>query len=538
MAGWNFADLWDAVAAERRDAEAVVCGERRYRWSELERRAAGVAATLLGAGLAHQAKVAQYLFNGPEYLESVYAAFKAGMVPVNTNYRYTDDELAHLWDNADAEAVVVDAAFLERAAAVRPRVPRVRCWLVVGDSSAVPAWAVPYEEAVAQDPAAAARSGDDLLMVYTGGTTGLPKGVMWRQDDLFCILNRTAAVRYDEAAGVEGARLRLRAGDRHPPPRQIPGPPLMHGTGLLTAFAALDSAGCIVLPASRRFHPEELLDAVEAERVTEVAIVGDAFARPLLAALDAHPGRWDLSSLWLVVSSGVMWSAEVKAGLLRHLPGLTMVDTLSSSEAVGLASSRSDRRSGPAGTAGFRLGPDARVIDEEGRDVPAGSGRPGLLALRGRGPLGYYKDPERTAATWRVVDGERWSVPGDLAEVAADGTVRLLGRGSAVVNTGGEKVFPEEVEEALKQHPSVHDAIVVGVADDRWGEQVVAVVEPRGDAGRPDEADLIAWVKGRLAGYKAPRRVLVAPSLGRGPNGKADYRRWRQEAAEAVRARP
>ncbi|HET9071582.1 MAG TPA: AMP-binding protein, partial [Acidimicrobiales bacterium] len=332
---------------------------------------------------------------------------------------------------------------------------------------------------------------------------------------------------------LDGVRERLRRPDRHPSPRQVPGPPLMHGTGLFTAIAALDSAGCVVLPPSRRFHPEELLDLVEAERVTEVSIVGDAFARPLLAALDAHPGRWDLSSLWLMVSSGVMWSAEVKAGLLRHVPRLTMVDTLGSSEAVGIASSRSDGERGTVATAGFQLGPHTRVVDDDGRDVAPGSGRPGLLALRGRGPVGYYKDPEKTARTWRVLDGERWTVPGDVAEVASDGTVRLLGRGSAVINTGGEKVFPEEVEEVLKRHPAVGDAVVVGVPDARFGESVVAVVE----AGRdpvPDEAVLVGWVKAHLAGYKAPRRVLVVESVGRAPNGKVDHPRWRREASSRL----
>ncbi len=537
MSDWNLAEVWETVAEERPAAEALVWGPRRWTWAELDRRADGVAGALLAAGLGRQAKVAQYLLNGPEYLESLFGAAKAGMVPVNTNYRYAEDELAYLWDNADVEAVVFDVGFAERAAAVRPRVPGVRLWLAVG-AGPVPPWAVAYEDAVAAAPPGRARgpwgrSGDDLLLIYTGGTTGLPKGVMWRQDDLFGVLNRSAAVRYPDDGGLDGVRERLRRPDRHPSPRQVPGPPLMHGTGLFTAIAALDSAGCVVLPPSRRFHPEELLDLVEAERVTEVSIVGDAFARPLLAALDAHPGRWDLSSLWLMVSSGVMWSAEVKAGLLRHAPRLTMVDTLGSSEAVGIASSRSDGERGTVATAGFQLGPHTRVVDDDGRDVAPGSGRPGLLALRGRGPVGYYKDPEKTARTWRVLDGERWTVPGDVAEVAADGTVRLLGRGSAVINTGGEKVFPEEVEEVLKRHPAVGDAVVVGVPDARFGESVVAVVE----AGRdpvPDEAVLVGWVKAHLAGYKAPRRVLVVESVGRAPNGKVDHPRWRREASSRL----
>jgi acyl-CoA synthetase (AMP-forming)/AMP-acid ligase II len=537
VSDWNFADLWELVAEERPGAEALVCGPRRVTWSAFSARADGVATALLRAGLGRQAKVAQYLYNGPEYLESVFAAFKAGLVPLNTNYRYTEDELVYLWTNADTEAVVFDVGFRDRVEAIRDRVPGVRCWLMAGDAAATPWWAEPYE-AAATGPAEAAaqapwgRSGDDLLMVYTGGTTGMPKGVMWRQDDLLAILNRTASLRYPEAEGPAGARATLRRPDRYPQPRQIPGPPLMHGTGLFTAMAALDSAGCIVMPESRRFDPTELLDTVERERVTEVSIVGDAFARPLLAALDAEPGRWDLSSLWLMVSSGVMWSAEVKQGLLRHVPGLLMVDTLGSSEAIGIASSRSSK-AGTTGTGGFRLGPDTRVLADDGTDVVPGSGARGVLALRGRGPSGYYKDPEKSAATFRMIDGERWTVPGDFAEVATDGSVKLLGRGSVVINTGGEKVFPEEVEEAIKQYPGVDDAVVVGIPDERFGEIVVAVVAA-GPGQPPEEAGVIEWVKARLAGYKAPKRVLVVASVGRAPNGKADYRGLRRRAIEAL----
>ncbi len=359
--------------------------------------------------------MAQYLLNGPEHLESLYGVLAAGMVPVNTNYRYAGDEVVSLWHDADVEAVVFDVSFAAQAQAVRPRVPAVRLWLAAG-SGEVPDWAVPYEGAACGSRREAGpwgRSGEDLLLVYTGGTTGRPKGVMWRQDDLFRVLSRTA-FGYPEEEGIAGLRACLQAEDRLPPPRQLPGPPLMHGTGLFTA-------------------------------------------------LDAHPARWDLSSLWLIVSSGAMWSAEVKAGLQRHLPRLTMVDTVGSSEAVGIASSRSDRERGAVGWSGFLLGPDTKVIDDEGRSVAPGSGQRGWLAFGGRGPIGYYKDPEKTAGTWRVIDGRRWIVPGDVAEVGSDGAIHLLGRGSAVISTGGEKVFAEEVEEAVKLHPAVSDAVVVGV---------------------------------------------------------------------------
>jgi fatty-acyl-CoA synthase len=543
MSTWNFASVWEVVAEVHPDAPALSQGDRRFTWAEFDRRADALATVLLGAGLGHQAKVAQYLYSAPEYLDSVYACFKAGLVPINTNYRYTEDELVYLWDNADVEAVIFHGSLGDRVASVRDQLPGVRAWLHVDDGSpAAPAWAMSYEQAAAGPVEARGvrgswgRSGDDLLLVYTGGTTGAPKGVMWRQDDLFGGLNRTGELRYPEDATLEQVRATLLTPPRHPAPRLVPGPPLMHGTGLFTALSVLNSAGSVVMLESRRLDVEQLLDTIESERATELSIVGDAFAKPLLAALDAQPGRWDLSSLWLVVSSGVMWSAEVKAGLLRHNPRLLLVDTLGSSEALGLAQSRSGR-GGTARTAGFKIGPETRVIDDEGRDVLPGSGQSGVVARRGRGPIGYYKDPEKTAATFRLIDGERWAIPGDFATVGADGSLRLLGRGSGCINTGGEKVFPEEVEEVLKLHPAVGDAVVVGVPDERFGEIVVAIVEPEGSGGEPGalpEQDLIDWVKTKLASYKAPKWLLPVETIGRASNGKADYRRLRTYAIEAA----
>jgi fatty-acyl-CoA synthase len=361
----------------------------------------------------------------------------------------------------------------------------------------------------------------------------MPKGVMWRQDDLFAVLNRTGELRYHGDGDPAQVRAVLSAPHKHPPARLVPGPPLMHGTGLFTAMSVLSSAGSVVMLESRHLDVEVLLETIEAERVTELSIVGDAFAKPILAALDANPGRWDISSLWLIISSGVMWSEEVKAGLLRHHPRLLMVDNLGSSEAVGMARSRS-KLGDTASTAGFRLGADTKVLAEDGTEIIPGSGRQGLIALRGRGPIGYYKDPDKSASTFQIIDGERWTVPGDFATVGADGAVRLLGRGSGCINTGGEKVFPEEVEEALKLHPGVLDAVVVGIPDDRFGETVTAVVEHRPDADRPGEVELIAWVRERLAAYKAPRRILPVATIGRAPNGKVDYRRLRQYAISTV----
>jgi fatty-acyl-CoA synthase len=535
MSDWNFADVWDAVAVTVPDRPSLEQGGIRLDWRRFERRAASIATALGAAGLGHQAKVAEYMYNCPAYLETVYACFKAGLVPVNTNYRYTDDELVYLWDNSDSEVVVFHGTFTERVERIRSRLPRVRLWLHVDDGHGPTAeWAVPYEEAAAQPPLdpGTGRSGDDLLFIYTGGTTGMPKGVMWRQDDLFAVLNRTGEVRYPEAGGVEDVHATLSRPSKYSPPRLVPGPPLMHGTGLFTAMSVLSSGGSVVMPETRHLDPEALLDLIEAERVTEMSIVGDAFAKPILAALDTYPGRWDISSLWLVISSGVMWSVEVKDGLLKHNPRLTLVDSLGSSEALGMASSTS-RAGQTSGTGGFTLGPDTKVLAEDGGEVQPGSGEQGRVALRGRGPMGYYKDPEKTAATFTMIDGERWTIPGDFAAVRADGSVQLLGRGSGCINTGGEKVFPEEVEEVLKLHPAVADAVVVGVPDDRFGEIVTAVVETR--PGTPAPADeLIEWVKGRLAAYKAPRRVVVIDSIGRSPAGKVDLRRLREHAITAL----
>jgi fatty-acyl-CoA synthase len=289
----------------------------------------------------------------------------------------------------------------------------------------------------------------------------------------------------------------------------------------------------VTLP-SRVFDAESVVATIEREGVSIVAIVGDAFAKPILRVLDEHPGRWDVSSLFAIVSSGVMWSEDTKQGLLRHHPRMLLVDAFSSSEALGMGNSVSTA-DGAAPTAKFTVGDNARVITEDGRDVVPGSGEAGLMAVRGRNPVGYYKDPEKTARTFRVIDGERYSVPGDYATVEADGSLRILGRGSVCINTGGEKVFPEEVEEVLKTHPALRDAVVVGVPDEKWGEAITAVVEAHPGTG-VDEAGVIAHVKSRLAAYKAPKRVFEVSTIGRAPNGKVDYKRLRDEAIERAAA--
>jgi fatty-acyl-CoA synthase len=399
---------------------------------------------------------------------------------------------------------------------------------------------VPYEQVAAASGSRTyapwGRSGDDLVFLYTGGTTGMPKGVMWRQADLYAHANAGTPIDPD-AVDLDHVRKRAARGGV----ALMPASPLMHGTGMMMGVAGLRVAGTVVLLEGTSFDARECLDVIARERVYGVAIVGDAFARPMLDALRADPDHWDLSCVHLVTSAGVMWSEPVKEGLLEYLPRAQLSDGFASSEAFGMGGSVSSRKDGVRSTGRFTLGDDARVVDEHGRDVVPGSGEAGLVAVGGPQPLGYYKDPGKSAKTFRVIDGKRYSIPGDWATVDADGTLCLLGRGSVCINTGGEKVFPEEVEEAIKTHPAVRDVIVVGVPDDRFVEAICAVVElaePNGAAPTPTPtpAELIAHVKGRLASFKAPRHVLIVASLGRAPNGKADYPRVRREAAAAVSA--
>ena len=536
MPGWNFADVWEVIAEELPSATALVHGDQRRTWEEVDRRADGVARALLDVGAGEQDKVAHYLYNCPEYMESMFAMYKAGLVPVNTNYRYADDELLYLWDNADAVAVVFHGVFTERVEALRPRLPKVKGWLWVDDGSGpCPEWATPYEDAAkvstARVVAPWGRDGDNLYILYTGGTTGMPKGVMWRQDDVFALMNAGNGSPYPDQPDM--AAVRTTIAERGPGFVNLPACPLMHGTGAFVAHGIFMTAGSIVTLTERHLDVEELLDTIERERVNSLVIVGDAFAKPVLRALDANPGRWDLSSIKMIVSSGVMWSEESKQGLLRHHAGMLLVDSLGSSEAIGMGLSVSSA-AGAEKTAKFMPGENTKVITDDGRLVEPGSGDIGMVGIRGRTPIGYYKDPEKSAKTFRVVDGVRYSIPGDYATVEADGSLTLLGRGSVCINTGGEKVFPEEVEEILKLHRSVRDAVVVGLPDDRFGETVCAVVEPE-DGADVEEDEIIAHVKARLAAFKAPRRVVTVPTIGRAPNGKVDYKRLRQEAVERSR---
>ncbi len=539
----NLATVWETVAATVPDAPATIHRDEVHSWRTFEDRAARLAACFDEVGVGHDSKVALYLPNRPEYLEATFAAFKVRAATVNVNYRYLESELEYLFDNSDAEVVVVSADLISRLEHLRHRLPGVRRYVCVGadGSHACPEWALDYEQAVATHSPLPPidRSGDDLWLLYTGGTTGMPKGVMWPHRSLLGTAAATfAIVKEPVPADVEGvARVAATFAERGKAVRLLPAAPLMHGTSAITSLAVLSTGGCVVTLASRSFDAHELCRAVQDHRVTQLTIVGDAFAKPILAALEdaAAVGEpYDLSSLKVIVSSGVMWSQQTKDALLEWT-GATLADTLGSSEGVGFASSVA-RRGQAAPTARFSLGEHARVFTEDGVEVVPGSGERGLMAVGGPIPIGYYKDPGKTAGTFRTFAGRVWSVPGDYATVEADGTIVLLGRGSACINTAGEKVYPEEVEETLKLHAAVLDANVVGVADDKWGQSVNAVVSlVAGLAAedRPSPEDLIAHTRAHLAGYKCPKRVVVVDVVERGPNGKPDYR-WAASVVDAA----
>ncbi|HBA94414.1 MAG TPA: acyl-CoA synthetase [Acidimicrobiaceae bacterium] len=532
----NLASAWEAIADEVGDSSAVSVAGRHYSWTDFDDRAARLAGTMLEHGLGPDSKVALYLYNGNEYPEAQYAAFKVRGIPVNVNYRYTGDELAYILENSDAEAIFFDHTLADRLEAVRDRCPMLRLAVQVGGGE-VPDWALGYEEAVSADPMPRIdRSGSDLWFLYTGGTTGMPKAVMWDHTNLFGSMEATfrpfrLPVPSTPAEAAATARSVADAGKEI---RQLCAAPLMHGTSGIPGLATLSHGGMLSTLSSRAFDADELWRIVELDRITMVTMVGDAFGRPMLESLDraSAEGRMpDLSSLRLLLSSGVMFSAATKEAMLDH-HGCTIVDSLGSSEGTGMASQVMSRRRRDTATARFRLGEHTRVLTDEGIDVQPGSGERGQIALGWPLPLGYFKDPAKTEEAFPMVAGRRWSIPGDWATVEADGTVTLLGRGSACINTGGEKVFPEEVEEALKELDAVVDCNVVGLDDDRWGQAVTAVVELTA-AGAADADELRAGVRERLAGYKVPKRVVLVDRVERSPNGKTDYR-WAKSVAEAA----
>ena len=531
----NIATAWEAISDQIGDLTAISTSENSESWEEFEKRSASLAKTFSEKGLKRDSKVAFYCYNGPEYLEGQFAAFKIRAIPANVNYRYLDEELAYILNNADAEAILFDSSLTERVDSVRSRCPKLKVFVRIGGGSSED-WITDYEEAVNNDTLPRIeRSGDDLWFLYTGGTTGSPKAVMWSHAGLLGGMAETFRSLGEKIPenSEEAGSIAKRVTSEGKEIRQLCAAPLMHGTSSLTALSTHTHGGLVSTLSSRTFDPRELWEMVEKCKITMLTIVGDAFARPMIEELEnsfTNDIAWDITSLRLVMSSGVMFSAPLKERLL-DLHSCTILDALGSSEGTGMGKQVTSRRRKDTGTARFFLGEHTRVLTENGEEVEPGSNMTGKLALGYPLPVGYYKDPEKTEATFPTINGRRWSIPGDWASVEKDGSITLLGRGSECINTGGEKVFPEEVEEALKINPLVVDCNVVGISDERWGQAVTAVVEVK-SGETLEEAELLTEVKERLAGYKVPKSVIFVEKLKRGPNGKADYR-WARDIAES-----
>jgi acyl-CoA synthetase (AMP-forming)/AMP-acid ligase II len=531
---FNLADLWERVVDAIPEHEAMVCAHRRLTYAQTDERATRLAHHLTGLGIGAGDHVALYLFNGTEYLEGMLAAFKLRAVPINVNYRYGEEELRYLLADADARAVVFHREFAPTLEGARDALPLLTGFVMVDDASGAPSpsGATEYESALAAASPArdfAPRSADDLYILYTGGTTGMPKGVMWRAEDIF--FGAFGGGNLGEAPITAPGEI---VDSLEPHRRGLPACPFMHGTAHWMAFGTLFSGGTVVISPDRHLDPERLWRLIERERVTFLVIVGDAFARPLIETLDRLDPPAEVTALTVVLSGGAVLSPSVKSTWVERLPGTLLIDGFGASETGGQGQSVS-AAGGPIEAAPrFRVNDETTVLDDDLR--PVAPGVIGKLARRGHVPLGYYRDPEKTAVTFPVIDGVRWSVPGDHARIEDDGTITVVGRGSVSINTGGEKVYPEEVESALKSSPAVFDAVVVGVPDERWGERVTAVVQAR-PGTTPLLDDLAEHTRAQLASYKVPRGLVVVEEIVRSPSGKPDYR-WARATAIAAEATP
>jgi acyl-CoA synthetase (AMP-forming)/AMP-acid ligase II len=533
----SFGTVWEGIAAALPDAVAVRAPGVTLTFAQFDARAARLAATMRRHGVRPGATVACYLYNGPEYLEAVFAAFKVGAVPVNVNYRYRGTELTELLADADAEVLMFADGLTDAVRDAAARVPTLRLLVQVG-ADALPdlpggAALMSYRavQATAEMLPHGRRPGTDRLFMYTGGTTGRPKGVIWELGELMAGLSYATYVAagqpvpqtLDEAVGTAIA---MHAAGRTRV--SLPVVPLMHGTGLFNTFGTLLTAGEVVFTGTAGLDPARVWQAVARHRVTNLLIAGNAIARPLvdtLVAAERAGRRYDLSSLRTIISSGTTFTDDLKAALHRRA-AVTIYDGLAASEggpfAFAVSATTDDLPSRFRPTAG------TLVIGADGAPLAPGADETGVLAFGGGLPLGYHKDPERTAATFRIIQGRRHVIVGDHVRYEADGTLRFLGRGGGVINTGGEKVYPAEVEEALLAHPAIADAIVLGEPDETWGERVAAVVAVHPGTDPPTTDELLDWMRPRLAGYKLPRRVAVVAELPRTPTGKLELSRARK----------
>lgn len=532
----DFASVWEMVSDLVPENDALICGEDIVSWKEYDNRASKIASALSEAGLGANSKAGLYLNNSNEYLIAQYAIFKVGGIPINVNYRYVEEELIYLLENSDAEAVFYHACYSSRIKEIAGSLPNIKAWIEVSDGTESKFdQSLKYEDLLNQHSPMKRihRDPETIYMLYTGGTTGMPKGVMYKQGEFLVYLFRTLkAMGYDVPEDLSDLESRIEASkSSNAFIRSVVGCPLMHGTGMwLGAFLPLLLGGTAITTSNLGFDPDQLWTQVQHKKATNIVIVGDAFAKPMLDALNraASDGNaYDISSVQVIISSGVMWSAEVKQGLLQH-HDMRLMDTMGSTEG-GMGASVTTRDNPPA-TAKFSLNPGVIVLADDGEILSPGSEKIGLIGTSGLVPVGYYKDEKKSAETFREVDGVRYSFPGDYAKLEADGTITLLGRGSNCINSAGEKIYPEEVEEALKKDALVFDCLVVGMPDEKFGQKIVAVVSTV-DNQQVNEAELIENTRKIIAGYKLPKTILFADEVQRAPNGKANYK-WAKAFAE------
>jgi acyl-CoA synthetase (AMP-forming)/AMP-acid ligase II len=528
---WNIADLIEHTADVVPDRVALIVGDRTETYAQLEARANRLAHHLAANGVGPGDHVGIYGFNSLEFVETILAAYKLRAVPINVNYRYVEAELRYLFDNADLVALVHDAQYAPRIAAVRQSLPMLRHLIAIDDGTDTDFSAlgsIPYDEALAgasPERDFAPRSDDDIYILYTGGTTGMPKGVVWRQEDVIRVLG--GGIDFDTGEKIEDEyRFSKQAAASTDDGKSIVIAPLMHGAAQWGTLNSLFTGKTLVL--TPKFDAHEVWNAIQRHRISGLSITGDAMARPLAEALEA--GNYDASSLRSIASTAAVFSAVVKDKFLELLPDLVIAEAVGSTETGynGATVIVRGTKTKP-GMPTVRMGPDTVVLDDDYNVVQPGSGVVGKMARGGNVPLRYHKDPEKSAATFVEVDGRRYAVSGDFAVVEADGTMTLLGRGAVCINSGGEKIFPEEVEAALKAHPAVFDAVVVGVPDERWGERVAAVVQPR-DGYVPTVEELDKHCREHIAGYKVPRELHLVTRIERSPSGKPDYP-WAKKVA-------